>query len=157
MGRMYSVIFEAVATTTAVDLFELTPAANKPIVIHGIWLGQTTELADAAEEQLRISIIRGYTTGGSGGSAPTANPLSSSIDTAAGCTAEVNNTTVASNGSPITLHTTTWNLRSEFVYIPTPEMRIGCSAANTTIVVRLLAAPSDSVTMTGTLVFEELY
>lgn len=154
MGRMYSATFENVAVTAAQDFFELTPADDKPIAIHAIYLSQSTELGDAAEEQLRVQIIRGHTTSGSGGSAPTPVPMDPA-GAAAGCAAEVNNTTIASSGTTTTLHSECFNVRSGWVFIPTPECRPKASQANTTIVVRLLAAPSDSVTMGGTLYFEE--
>lgn len=154
MGRMYSVTFENVAVSAAQDFFELTPADDKPIAIHAIYLSQSTELGDAAEEQLRVQIIRGHTTSGSGGSAPTPAPMDPA-GAAAGCAAEVNNTTIASTGTTTTLHSECFNVRSGWMFIPTPECRPKASQANTTIVVRLLAAPSDSVTMGGTLYFEE--
>lgn len=155
MGRMYAVTFENVAVTAAQDFFELTPADDKPIAIHAIYLSQSTELGDAAEEQLRLKIIRGHTTGGSGGTAPTPAPLDPA-GSAAGCAAEVNNTTIASAGTTVDLHAETFNVRSGWIFMPTPECRPKASQANTTIVLRLMAAPADSVTMGGTLIFEEM-
>jgi hypothetical protein len=105
---------------------------------------------------LRVAILRGHTTSGSGGSAATPAPLNSSADTAAGATAETNNTTIASAGTAVTLHAETFNIRAGWQYIPTPEMRPGASQANTTIVVRLMAAPADELRVSGTLIFEEL-
>ncbi len=155
MGRMYSVSFENVAVTVAQDFFELTPADDKPIAIHAVHISQSTETGDAAEEMLRVSIIRGFTASGSGGSAPTAIPLNPNA-AAAGCTAEVNNTTVANTGTSVTLHSESFNVRGGWVFMPTPECRPVASQANTTIVVRLNAAPADSVSMSGTLYLEEL-
>ncbi len=156
MGRLYVCTFENAAVAAAQDLFELSPADDKPILIHAIYLSQSTELGDAAEEQLRIEIIRGYTVSGSGGSAFTPVPLASSAGAAAGAAAEINNTTVANTGTPAVLHAEAFNVRSGWQYIPTPEARPGASQTNTTIVVRLMAAPADSVTMGGTLIFEEM-
>lgn len=155
MGRMYSVIFEHVAVTAAQDFFEITPADDKPCAIHACYLSQDTELGDAQEEMLRVEIIRGYTASGSGGSAPTPVPFGPN-DTAAGATAEVNNTTVANTGTAVILWAESFNERTGWQFLPTPEMRPMVSQANTTLVVRLMAAPADSVTMSGTLVFEEL-
>ncbi len=67
MGRVYSVNFENVAVTALQDLFEISPADDKPVRILGLFLSQSTELGDAAEEMLRIQVIRGHNTGGSGG------------------------------------------------------------------------------------------
>lgn len=153
-GRIYSVIFSAVSVSAAQDLFELTPADDKPIEIVGIELGQSSDTADAQDEQLQISIIRGHTTSGSGGSAPTPGSMGPA-DAAAGFTAEVNNTTIASAGSTITLHTGCWNVRAGYINWFPEGMRPSASQANTTIVVRQ-TAPADAITMSGTLYVREL-
>lgn len=156
MGRIYAVTFEGVAVTAAQDFFELSPADDKPVLIHAIYLSQSSDVGDAAEEILRVAIIRGHTTSGSGGSAFTPLPLQSTAGAAAGAAAEINNTTIASAGTAGVLHAEAFNIRSGWVYIPTPETRPGASQANTTIVVRLMAAPADQLTMSATLIFEEL-
>lgn len=153
-GRTYSVIFSAVAVSAAQDLFELTPADDKPIEIVGIELGQSSDAGDAADELLQISIIRGHTTSGSGGSAPTPVPMSPS-SAAAGFTAEVNNTTVATTGTTTTLQTTCWNVRAGYVQWFPEGCRPVCGQGNTTIVVRQ-TAPADAITMSGTLYVREL-
>lgn len=155
MGRMYAVTFENVAVTAAQDFFEISPADDKPVLIHAIYLSQSTDVGDAAEEMLRVTIKRGHTTSGSGGSAPTPAPLGSSAGAAAGFTAEVNNTTIASAGTAVDLHAEAFNIRAGLAYIPTPEARPGASQANTTLVVRLMAAPADSLSMSGTMIVEE--
>jgi hypothetical protein len=154
-GRIYSVIFDAVAVTAAQDLFEITPADDKPVELVGLFIMQNTDVGDAADEILKYSIIRGYTSSGSGGSAPTPAPLSS-IDTAAGFTAEVNNTTPANTGTAVTLHVDGFNVRAGLQLWFPPEARPSASQANTTIVVRI-PAPTDSLTMSGTLYVRELY
>lgn len=152
-GRIYSVVFSAVAVSAAQDLFEITPADDKPVEIIGLELGQTSDAGDAADELLQISIIRGFTASGSGGSTPTPAPLDP-IDTAAGFTSEVNNTTVANTGTSVTLWTTTWNVRAGYINWWPPEARPAASQANTTIVVRT-TAPADALTMSGTLYVRE--
>jgi hypothetical protein len=154
-GRIYSVIFDAVAVTAAQDLFEITPADDKPVELVGLFIMQNTDVGDAADEILKYSIIRGYTSSGSGGSAPTPAPLSS-IDTAAGFTAEVNNTTPANTGTAVTLHVDGFNVRAGLQLWVPPAARPSASQANTTIVVRI-PAPTDSLTMSGTLYVRELY
>jgi len=153
---MYAVTFEGVSVSAQVDFFEISPADDKPVLLHGCYLSQASDVGDAAEEMLRVAIIRGHSTGGSGGATATPAPLPSSAGVAAGVAAETNNTTIAASGTPITLHAETFNIRSGWQYIPTPEARPGASQANTTIVVRLMAAPADALTMSGTLIFEEL-
>lgn len=156
---MYSARFTATAATAAVDFFELTPADDKPLTIHAIYIGQTTELGDAAEEQLQVDIVRGGTamTSGSGGTtAANAIALSGGLSQASGFTFEAMNTTAATFTSGVTVHTDVFNVRAGWQYIPTPETRIGVSQANGGIVVRLAAAPADSITWAGTIVVEEL-
>ena len=110
-GRVYTVTFSAVSVAAAQDLFEVTPASNRPIEIVGIELGQTSDFGDAQDEGLQISFVRGHNTSGSGGTAATPGAMSP-LDTAAGFAAEVNNTTIAATGTTVTLMTGVWNVRS---------------------------------------------
>lgn len=156
MGRVYTATFEGVAVTAAQDFFEIAPADDKPVVLHAVYLSQSSDVGDAAEEILRVIIGRGHATTGSGGTTPTPTPINMS-DTAAGAVVEMNNTTIASAGTLLTLHSDTFNIRTGMVYIPAPEDRIYCSqAVGVLLVVRLMAAPADSLTMNGTCIFEEL-
>lgn len=153
-NRIYTVIFSAVAVTAQVDLFEIRPADDKPVEIMGLFLGQSSDFGDAQAELLAYSVIRGFTTSGSGGSTPTPAPLNRS-DTAAGFSAETLNTTLATTGTTATLHADTFHVSAgEKLWLPE-----GCeweaSQADTSIVVRLAAAPADSLTMSGTLYVRE--
>jgi hypothetical protein len=154
--RKYSVEFENVAVAAAQDFFELDPGAEKPIEIVGLILGQFTEVASnvGEDEFLRYRIIRGHTTSGSGGTAATARPLDPAT-AASGATAEVNNTTIASAGTAINLHSDTFNVRTG-LQLWWPENYGPASSGADLLVVRLLAAPADSVTMSGTLYFREV-
>src|SRR5262245_25427666 len=119
MPRAYTVEFESVAVTAAVDLFELRPADDKPIELVALELSQSTELGDAAEEQIRFRIVRGNTTTGTGGATPTPQPVSPG-DTAAGFGADTNNTTAASAGTAVNLLSTNFNLRVGYAWGPVP-------------------------------------
>lgn len=153
--RVYTVEFSSAALTTSADFFEISPADDKPVQLLGVFIGQSTELGDAAEEQLRWSVIRGFTTSGSGGTTPTPRPLNPS-DAAAGFTCEAANTTVANTGTTNTLHRDVFNVRAGLAHWWTPETYPGASQANTTIVVRLESTPADSITFDGTLYVAEL-
>ena len=155
MGRMYSVEFSKVEVSADQDLFELTPADDKPIAIHAVYLMQSSDLADAAEEILNIKIIRGLGTSGSGGSSSTPAVLNP-IDAAAGFTCEVNNDTIATSGTPIDLHSDSFNIRAGLQLVFPPELRPIASQANTLLNVRLMEDPADAVTMSGTCYVEEL-
>ena len=154
MGRTYAVTFNAVAVTAACDMFEITPADDKPCEVVSIYLGQTTEAGDAMDEMLGVQIIRGFTASGSGGSAATPAPLSPA-DTAAGFAAEVNNTTLANTGTTTTLHSDAFNVRAGWCYIPPLDCRPVVGQGNTSLVVRT-TAPADSVTFNGTMIVREL-
>lgn len=159
IGRVYTVTFENVAVAAAQDFFEITPADDKPVFIAGFSLdnvGGTADAGDAQEEILRLSIVRGHTTSGSGGSAPTPSPWRTSIDTASGFTAEVNNTTIAST-SGTTIWAGGWNTRITKEVLFPDELMPGVSQANTTLVVRLLSTPADSFNASGTLFCVEPY
>lgn len=153
-GRTYSVSFNAVAVSAAQDLFEITPADDKPCEIVSMHLGQYSDAGDAAAELIGIQIIRGHTTSGSGGSAPTPVPLNPNAS-AAGFTAGVNNTTAASAGTTTVLHSDTMNVQAGYNYIPPLDARPVVNQGNTSLVVRI-TAPADALTMNGTLVVREL-
>lgn len=153
-NRIYTVPITAVASPAAIfDLYEIRPADDKPLEIIGMFLGQSSDVGDAASENLTIRVIRGFTTSGSGGSAPTPSPLNRS-DAAAGFTAETMNTTVATTGTTVDLHNDVWNTQAGYM-LWLPE---GCewelSQADTSLVVRI-SAPADAVTVSATLYVRE--
>jgi hypothetical protein len=156
MSRKYTVTFDNVAVAAAQDLFELTPADDKPVRIYGLFVGQFSQEGDALEDYFRWACIRGHTTGGSGGSAPTPRPIDGSAGAAAGFAAEVNNTTIASAGTTHTLHADSFNIRTGLPLWLPEGSEWGASQADTTIVVRLLSTPDASTTCSGTLYVEEL-
>ena len=153
-NRIYTVTFAATAVTAQVDLFEVRPADDKPLEVIGLFLGQSSDAGDAQAELLAYSVIRGFTASGSGGSTPTPAPLNRS-DTAAGFSAETLNTTLANTGTTVTLWADTFYVQAgEKLWLP-EGAEWEASQADTSIVVRLAAAPGDSLTMSGTLVVRE--
>lgn len=148
MPRIYTVEFESDAATTADDLVELDAAAEKPIEVIGWVLGQSTEIKEAEEEMIRYRWIRGNTTSGSGGASATPRPMDSA-DVAAGFAAEVGNTTPASAGTAVNLYSGGYNVRvGEQIWLPE-----GCgffTSGTALLCMRLAAAPTDSVSFTGT-------
>ena len=158
MGRMYQVPIPFVAQTAQIDFFELTAAAEKPCVIHEIYLANSTEVADAQEEQLTLKLKRanGTVTSGSGGTAPTPVPQDPR-DTASGLTAEVNNTTklVVGTGTITDERLYSWNVRMPFQLIFTPETR-PMIVGGEKKVLELTTTPADSITMGGYVLVEEL-
>jgi hypothetical protein len=157
MGRKYGVPFDNVSVSAIQDAFEVSPAANKPLKILGFTIGQTgnSDVGDAAEEILAFHLVRGHTTSGSGGSSVTPVPLNPN-DAAAGFTAEVNNTTIASAGTTTTIHTQTFNVRLGLDYMYPPGYEPIVHNGNTSLVGRLVRAPADAITLSGTLLVEEM-
>lgn len=155
MSGIYTVQFNGVAATAQQDLFELVAASGKPIVILGFELSQTTELGDAAEEQLSVLVKSGQTTSGSGGSAPTPAATDTSNTVAAGFTAEANNTTKASAGTIVTHAAYAWNVRMPLQVLFTQEQQL-LMAASRRFTVELASTPADSITINGVIWVQEV-
>lgn len=155
-GRIYLVAWDTpTAVTVQIDAFEIAPADDKPVLIHELKMWQTTDLGDASEEIIGIQILRGYTTSGSGGGTSTAAKRMPG-DAAASFAHECRNTTLASTTTPDVVEADGWNVRVPYIWTPTPEDRPFCAEAQSRIVVRLMAAPADSLTMYATLKVEEI-
>ena len=151
MPRCYTVEFEAQTIAAAsgdYDLFEFAAATDKPIELVAINLGQSSEVGDAQEEQLRIRVIRGHTTS-SNGSATTPRPVSPN-DSAAGFTAEVVGSTIASAGTAVNLLSDTFNVRAGYAWGPVPSGMGIWTSGTALLVVRLMAAVADDLTLSGT-------
>lgn len=154
MSSIYTVEFAKVAVTAEQDLFELTPADDKPLEVIGFFCGQSSDYGDAQAEILPFKVSRGWTESGSGGSAPTPVPTDPN-SAAAGFAAEVNNTTLAKTGTEFILHADTFNVMAgEKLFLP-EGCGWKCSQGQTRLTVRLTAAPADSLTMSGTLYIRE--
>lgn len=163
MGRIYRVPFAAGTVTNAggnVDLWEITPADDKPCRIVGIRFGQTSEVGDAAEESLDITIehLGSTVTSGSGGSSVTPVPCDPGIsDLAAGFTAEINNTTVATtSGTKTVMECIPWNIRQTPYEVWFPDTRYApCARQASALVVRCNSTVTDDITFSGVLFVEE--
>jgi hypothetical protein len=154
---VYTVVFDQQTIAAAsgdYDLFELVPADDKPIEIVALLLGNKSEIGDAQDEMLAISIVRGNTTS-SNGSATTPQLLDPN-DNAASFTAEVIGATIATGGTSVTLVCDTFNVRSGEPLILPELMRPKASQANTAIYVRLTTAAADDLTLSGTIWVREL-
>lgn len=148
MGRIYSISYQGTVTNAGgdSDLLELLPADDKPVKLRGLLLSQSSEVGDAAEEGLRISILRmtATVTSGSGGSAVTPAPMDSA-DAAAGAAAECNNTTVATtSGSTVTVAEIAWNIRNSPYEMWFPDERFAPKAKQgEALLVRMQTTPAD--------------
>ena len=155
MGRMYRAEFENVSVSALQDFFEMSPAANVPQILHAVFLSQVTDVGDANEEMLRVSVVRGNTTVGSGGTDQTPQPNDQNDAAAVGGDVALNNTVEASSGTEEDMHSETFNIRTGWIFLPTPEMRPRVQNAEF-MCVRLLVAPGSAIFMSGTIYFEEI-
>lgn len=154
-GHVYYANFFAAGATLVQDMFQLLAAAAVPIVIHSVRIGQSSDAGDAQAEMLRVQLTRtDFTINGSGGTTPTARPVSPASP-AASTIVEANNTTLST--VQVVLLEDSFNVQAGWLYLPTPEERIVIPAGVTNgFIVGLLTVPSDALDLTGTIVFEEL-
>jgi hypothetical protein len=157
LEAVYSAPVDALAFTAATDVFECTPAADRPAIIYGFRLGQTTDLQDAAEEVLRIGIYTDVTAG-STGTALTEVPYSNESALAAPTMAVVSNRGTPSSGGTL-IDIISWNIRIPLEWFPIPELRpkfSNIAAEGPVSSFRLLSAPTDSITVSGCLYWTEI-
>jgi hypothetical protein len=153
MGRKYRAVAANTAQTTAIDLLEINVASTKCVKLLEVHISQATEIGDAQEEHLLVTIKEGATSSGSGGSSPTAVPASKGDSAYAG-TVEANNTTQASGGTIVTHVSQNWNIRVPLDIIFTPETVIELPPSARLVI--SISAPADSTTLGGYAVFEEI-
>jgi hypothetical protein len=162
MGRIYRVPYSGTLTNAGgdVDLLSIQPGDDKPVRLVGWIIGQTSEVADAAEENVRITVrhMTATVSIGSGGSAVTgvANRPGTTDVVAAGFTARCNDTTVATtSGTSTVMEELAWNIRSSpwERWIP-EEMRPKASQTEV-IIVRLETTLADDVSGNLTFFVEE--
>lgn len=158
MGRIYTARFKEVSVTVAQDLFEILAGTAKSIKVHGFSISQKSEVGDAQEEGLTLTVNRGAGSVTSGSSGSTATPAPANVDDiSSGATVEINNTTPMATGSgTITeLEVHSWNVRVPYTHWWTPETRPYIKAGDR-LTIELETAPADSITMSGTVWFEEV-
>ena len=155
-GNSYS--REGVATTAAVDLFEFTVGAGRTARLAGLWISQSSDVGDAAEEMIRWRFVYGNTTSGSGGAAPDEWELGYGSGGTGVDSAESFNTTQATGGSVLSGPANSFNIRAgEQMWFP-PGLELTLNPPSTTEVnvIRLMAAPADSLTMSAVAFFYNL-
>ncbi len=160
MGRIYSVPFTATVTAagTDTDLWEFIAADDKPILLRGFSLGQISEVKDAEEEGLRISVKRllvAVTSGSGGAGGVPESPDSAQV--IASFASETNNSTVATtSGATDILDEIGWNVRNTPFdrWYPDREFcpKVKQSEA---LVIRMETTLADDMTFVGTAWIEE--
>ena len=160
IGRLYSVAFENVSIALQQDFFYIKPAADKICVVEGVYLsnvGGAADAGDAQEELYDIVMLRvpATVTVGSGGTAPTPNPVATN-DAAAGFVARANDTTKATtSGTLLIMHSDGLNVRIPYTWFPAPEHRHIVANAQAWVC-RLNTTPADAVLFNGTCLVREI-
>lgn len=150
MARFYSVTLPETAITAAADLFEVTVATDKPVRIWGWNISQDTDVGDAAEEVLQLQLKRGVTAGTGGSTITPVAMVANDATVGFSCT----NRTTAHTGGSI-LWQRGWNIRMDSEHWFTPESAPVCGADDDPVVL-WMSAPADSITVSGSLLVEEL-
>lgn len=145
--------FDNQSVTLATDIFHGTVASNRMVTLTGMTLGNFSDLGDAAEEVLRIGLYR-TVTGGSGGSALTEVAYDAPTGPSPSLAVLANNTTPSTSGT--LLEVISWNIRVPLMWIPIPEMRPMFAPDHTNFAFRLMAAPTDAISVSGTLFWQSL-
>lgn len=159
MGRIYSVPYTGTLTNAGgdADLLEILPADDKPVKLRGMSLGQISEVADAAEEGLRISIIRlPATVTGGNGTAVTPAPRDSA-NAAAGAGTKCNGATVATtSGTAVITEEFGWNIRNSPYEMWFPDSEFAPKVKQGEgLVVRCQTTVADDITVCLTFYIEE--
>lgn len=156
MSRLYTIQFSGVSIAAAQEVFTFNPASGRPIRLHSVYIGQsgTADAGDAQEEFLAYQILRGATTVGSGGGTVTPRPVDAN-DPAAGGTYRINDTTLASGGTAVVLHSHSFNVRVG-LELRLPDVERYRTQNGALIVVRFPNAPADPILMYGTAKFAEV-
>lgn len=147
-GRIYSVSFTDVAVTADQDLFQIE-AKTIPAILLACYVSQNSDVGDAAAENLTIRIRRVTDVLTN----VTAEVKLDQRSSAALANLNVNDTTPLTTGAE-TVHAECWNIALPWIWMPPPELRIKISPDDAATV-NLIANPADSLTMSGSLYWEE--
>lgn len=155
-GLIYTAVTQEVTVSAAQDLWEGLLASDHIIIPLSLRFAQRSDVGDAEEEILPISIrrITGAPTSGSGGSTPTARPHQTHFPSSA-VVWEANNTTQLTGGTNVILGSFNINVRQPEIIIPLVEERWYFSPVQR-ILVELEQAPGDPLTWMQTLTYMEI-
>jgi hypothetical protein len=135
------------------DLFYLAPATNRPLRVTALEFDVVSELGDAQEEVLRLQWVRGHTSASTGGASQTPENVGLNGGSAGG-TFRVADTAIATGGTPDLSLPFGVNVRiAPNLWVP--PYPIPVSAAETSLVLRLMAAVADDINLNATLWFEQ--
>ena len=161
---VYTVEFTNKAATAAMadfDFFEIDTAADKPVEIVGLVIGQETAEGDTNEDFVRLAILRfsGGTFTSGGEAAATEQPTDAN-DGAASFASEsfnANGGVASSSGTTSRMHSDVFNVRTGYAMWWPPEARIKCDGvAQAALVVRCESTLDVTTNFSGTLYVREI-
>lgn len=161
MSRVYRVPYTGTITNAGgdTDLLVIQPADDKPCRLIGWIMGQSSEVGDAAEENLRITLRHmTATVTVTGGTAvtPVANRPGTNEVAAAGCTTTCNCTTVTTtNGTSVIMEELAWNERATPWERWIPEELRPVALQGEVLIVRQESTAADDYTGEFTFFIEE--
>lgn len=153
MSGIYRVPFSYTGTAN-VSLCELVAATNQVLVVLGIFIGQVSDVGDAAEEILAILFKSGQTSAGSGGAAATPVANDPAGSPSPGFTARAADTTLASGGTIVTHPIEPWNVRMGYDRLFSEVEQIILRGARRATLE--IPAAADSLTISGYLLVQEI-
>lgn len=160
MGKIFALPWTGTVTAAGgnADLWEINPADDRPVAIRAIRLGQTSEVKDAEEEGLRVSVLRMTATVTSGnGTAGTEEEMARSAQ-AASLTWEFNGATIATtSGATEILDEIGWINRQSPLEIWYPDLEFAPTAIQgEALLIRLQDTLADDMTFVGSVLVQEL-
>lgn len=162
MPRTYRVPYSGTLTAAGgdADLVVIQPASNKPCRLVGWIISQVSEIGDAQEEDLRITVrhlTATVTVTGGTGVTPVANRPGTTDVVAAGFTATCNCTTVATTtGTNSLMEELGWNERNTPWERWIPEELRPTAINGEALIVRNETTAADDLTIGLTFIVEEL-
>jgi len=159
---IYTASFSAYAATKAQDVFQITAPSTNRIRIREIRIGQYTDFGDAAAEILSVTVLRGGLGDGSNAGDTGIDPVAihgwKSVTSVAPKSSllRINDTGISGDtgSNAVTVLSDVMNIAAGWWYYP-PEEEMLILDRGQRLVVRL-SAPADSVTMNGTMVYEDI-
>lgn len=162
MPRLYRVPYTGTITAAGgdTDLIALTPADDKPIRLVGWIIGQSSEVGDTSEENIRITLrhmTATVTVTGGTGVTPVANRPGTADVVAAAFTATANCTTVATtSGTSTIMEELAWNERNTPWERWIPEEMRPIAFQTEYLLLRMESTLADDMTAELTFFVEEM-
>ncbi len=138
------------------DLMTFEPGDDKSMALLRFMVAQTSEVADAAEESIQISVIHmtATVTNSNGSSVTVAK--GNTNDPATGTTVEANGSTISTtSGSSVTHEIWGWNMRGSPLIVDWPEEWAPYARQGEAIIIRCDTTVADDVTIQLTAVWKE--